>query len=149
MAPSVAPRLGLDQWAFDLIASYAKRGTCWRRQAGCLGLDKYNRIVGLGMNGVPRGFQHCTEFPCLGAEDPPGDTSNCWAVHAEANMILNSQDASSIEKVYVSISPCKTCALMLANLPNLKTVKTQKVYADGRGINILEMAGITVDVVAP
>jgi dCMP deaminase len=140
-------RLSLDQWAFELIESYAKRGTCIRRQAGCLGLDGYNRIVGLGMNGVPRGFQHCTEVPCIGAGDPPGDTSYCWAIHAEQNMILNAHDSSSIQRVYVSVSPCKTCALMLSNLPNLRKVKTLARYADDRGIDILETAGVEVEVV--
>lgn len=142
MDPQV--RLSLDDWAFELVLSYSKRGTCIRRQAGALGLDKYNRVVALGMNGVPRGFQHCTDVPCIGATDPAGDTSNCWAVHAEANMILNAHDPAAIEKVYISTSPCRNCGLMLANLPNLKTVKALTLYADKRGILILKTAGVEV-----
>lgn len=140
----LGPRPSLDEWAFDLVESYAKRGTCVRRQAGCLALDQYNRIVGLGMNGVPRGFQHCTETPCLGSTDPPGNTDHCWAIHAETNMLVNAHDATSIVKVYVSTTPCSRCALVLANLPNLKIVKALSRYTDDRGIDILEHAGVKV-----
>lgn len=139
-------RLSLDDWAFSQIESYSKRGTCTRRQAGALALDQYNRIIGLGMNGVPRGFVHCTTVPCIGATDPAGDTTNCMAVHAEANMILNSHDTMAIVKVYVSTTPCKNCALILANLPNLKIVKALTRYADYRGIDILETAGVVVEI---
>jgi deoxycytidylate deaminase len=129
-----------------MVESYAQRGTCTRRQAGCVGLDRYNRVVGLGMNGVPRGFVHCTEMPCLGATDSPGDTSRCWAIHAETNMIINAHDTTAIEKVYVSTTPCTKCALMLANLPNLKVVKALARYADPLGIELLQQAGVTVEV---
>lgn len=136
----------LDAWAFTLIGSYALRGTCVRRQAGAVGLDQYNRVIGLGMNGVPRGITHCTEAPCVGATDPAGNTENCMAIHAEINMITNSQDPVAITKVYVSTTPCKGCALVLANLPNLKLVKALIKYADERGIEILEAAGIKVTI---
>ncbi len=140
-------RLSFDDWAFDLIRSYAQRGTCTRRRAGALGIDQYNRIVGIGMNGVPRGFQHCTDVACAGATDPSGDTSNCWAVHAEANMIINAHDTAAIVRVYVSTTPCTRCALMLANLPNLAVVKALTLYSgDLRGIDILITAGVKVEV---
>lgn len=136
----------LDAWAFTLVGSYALRGTCIRRQAGALGLDIDNRIVGLGMNGVPRGIQHCIDKPCVGATDPAGNTDNCMAIHAEINMIVNSHDPVTIKKVYVSTTPCKGCALVLANLPGLTVVKAMTKYADERGIEILEAAGIEVHI---
>lgn len=142
----VKDRITLDTWAFSMVSLYAMRGTCVRRQAGALALDEYNRVIGMGMNGVPRGFVHCTDSPCIGATDEAGNTDNCWAVHAEANMVLNAHDPSKIEKVYVSVTPCKNCALILANLPNLKIVKALGRYADERGIDILETAGVTVEV---
>lgn len=142
-------RLSLNAWALELVDSYAQRGTCIRRKAGAVALDQYNRVVGLGMNGVPRGFQHCTDAPCVGATDPAGDTTNCWAVHAEANMIINAHDPMAIHVVYVSVAPCKNCALMLANLPNLSSVRCFGKYADIRGIDILRTAGVTVELIDP
>lgn len=146
MTTTLKRRLSIDAWAFTLVGSYALRGTCIRRQAGALGLDEHNRIVGLGMNGVPRGIQHCIDKPCVGATDPAGNTDNCMAIHAEINMIINSHDPAAIRKVYVSTTPCKGCALVLANLPKLSSVKALSKYADDRGIEILQAAGIEVTI---
>lgn len=98
------------------------------------------------MNGVPKGMTHCTDIPCLGATDEPGNTTNCLAIHAETNMLINSYDTMKIVKVYITTSPCLPCALMLANLPNLKVVKALTRYADERGIEILEIANVTVEI---
>lgn len=139
-------RLGVDDWAFSVLDSYALRGTCVRRQAGAIGLDERNRIIGLGMNGVPSGMTHCTEAPCEGAKDLPGDTRRCMAIHAEINMIANSLGADRIVKVYTSATPCFECAKVLANLPNLKQVISKEHYADARGVYLLRNLDISVEV---
>lgn len=136
----------LEDWAFGIIGTYAERGTCIRRKAGAVGFDEHNRIVGLGMNGVPRGLPHCIETPCPGATDEPGDTNNCWAIHAEINMLVNSSDPAAITKIYVSTTPCQRCGLVLANLPQLKEVHAITTYADRRGMEILTLAGVEVTV---
>lgn len=140
-------RLSFTEWAISLIDTYAERGTCIRRKAGCVAFDKDNRVVGIGMNGVPKRFKHCTDSPCLGATDAPGNTDNCMAIHAEMNMLVNCHDPSSIDRIFVSTTPCKACGLVLANLPNLKLVYAKTRYADRRGEDILEHAGI--DVILP
>lgn len=139
-------RLGIDDWAFSVLDSYALRGTCVRRQAGAIGLDERNRIIGLGMNGVPRGMPHCIEINCEGAKDLAGDTRRCLAIHAEINMIANSLGPDKIVKVYTSATPCFECGKVLANLPNLKQVISKEHYADGRGTYLLRDAGISVEV---
>lgn len=139
-------RPSFTDWAFSMVESYAQRGTCTRRQAGCVGFDENSRVIGMGMNGVPRGFTHCTDKPCPGATDASGDTSNCWAIHAEINMLINASDPSAITKIFVSTTPCMRCALVLANLPKLKFVRALTRYADTRGIEILEIAGVEVKV---
>lgn len=134
----------VDQWAKKMVDAYAERGTCVRRQAGSLALDDQGRIVGVGMNGVPRGFVHCIEQACGGEKDTPGNTDRCMAVHAEANMILNSIAPDRIVRVYVSASPCKGCALLLANLPRIREVLYWEEYADDRGLSILVQRGVRV-----
>lgn len=141
----MSERSTVDDWAFSLVTAYAKRGTCIRRQAGALALDYRNRIIGVGMNGVPAKFPHCIDIPCAGATDAAGDTTNCYAIHAEVNMLINAMgDRDHIATVYITTTPCKTCALMLANLPGLKYVRCITRYADQRGIEILDRAGISV-----
>jgi dCMP deaminase len=145
--PVVRPTI--TEWAFQVLESYAKRGTCIRRKAGALALDEYHRIIGLGMNGVPRGMPHCIQTPCAGAEDPKGDTRWCLAIHAEVNMIMNAiSSPTKIVTVYTSVTPCFECAKVLANLPNLKRVISMATYADRRGVDLLVEAGIEVHILS-
>jgi deoxycytidylate deaminase len=135
-------RPSLDDWAKEIVDAYAARGTCSRRQAAAVGFDVYGRIQGIGMNGVPRKFPHCTETECPGAQDMHGQTENCYAIHAEQNMILNAHDPMEIIEVYISCSPCKSCALLLCNLPQLVRVCYWEEYADLRGIQLLRRRGV-------
>lgn len=138
----ITRRPSVHEWAFSTAEAYAARGTCGRRKAGAVALDDRGRVVGIGMNGVPSGFTHCIDKPCAGRDDEPGNTDNCLAIHAEANMIINSISTDRIVTVYVTTSPCKGCALLLCNLPNLKSVFFREVYSDIRGIDLLMKRGI-------
>lgn len=137
-------RPSIHEWAMEVAETYAKRGTCVRRLAGAVALDDEKRVVGIGMNGVPRGFAHCIDKPCGGEKETPGYTDNCMAVHAEANMIINSISPDRITTVVVTASPCKGCALLLANLPNLRQVVYREKYADSRGRELLAARGLVV-----
>lgn len=127
-----------------IVCAVAELSTCPRREAGALAVGLHSRVVGIGYNGVPKGkaWPHCTVIPCPGVKDPPGDTTNCYAIHAEANLLLNCGNVDEVQEVYLTSSPCKTCALQLVNLPNLQRVGWIEEYADKRGIDILERSGI-------
>ncbi len=135
-------RMEKREWYRVLVGAVAKRSTCARREAGAIAFDKYGRIVGSGFNGVPKGFPHCFISPCEGANDPPGDTSRCSAIHAEVNCIVNSFNPMEIHTMVCSVSPCFNCALVMANLPSLRKVYYLGVYADRRGVDILALAGV-------
>lgn len=135
-------RKSFDEWALDLAVKAAERSTCRRRATGAIAVDAYKRIIGIGYNGQPRGFKHCIDEPCPGANDESGNTSRCEAIHAEENMIMNSRDPYAIHKVYLTTSPCFHCGLLLANLPNLLVVIYIDKYTDTRGLDILARANI-------
>lgn len=142
--------MSIDEWAINLAFDTALRGKCPRRQTGAVALDRYDRLMGVGYNGQPRGFhrhpefRHCNVSPCPGVTEPAGSTDLCEAVHCEVNLILNVRgDSFDITKVYITDSPCHDCALMLCNLPNLECVMYGRVYADTRGIEILRRSRIT------
>ena len=135
-----------DTWAMSLAKHAATRSTCARRNAGAVAVDDQRRIVSIGYNGVPSGYPHCTpETPCPGAFDKSGDTSNCMAIHAEVNCIIHSRDPYRIHTMYVTASPCKNCALVLANLPNLKRVVYGEDYPDDRGLAALRRNRIKLE----
>ena len=101
------------------------RGTCSKRQVGCVLVDSYNRIIGTGYNGVPMGYPHCTENACPGATQSRG-SDTCLGVHAESNALLNCQDTYKLYKCYTTLAPCLRCTKTLLN-----TTCTEIMFIDG------------------
>jgi dCMP deaminase len=106
-----------EETALSLAAIWAKRGTCCRRQVGCVLVDADGHELSTGYNGPASGMPHCTrETPCPGASSPSGQGLDlCEAVHAEANALLFCPDVRKIEYAYVTCSPCVHCVKLLMN----------------------------------
>lgn len=132
-------RLSRDEWAMELCAITAKRGTCCRRQVGCVLINHRGHVIATGYNGVAAGLPHCNErvlvdrapepgcfgkwtqretFPnaCEAAFAPSGTSlDGCEAIHAEQNALLQCKDVYEIHTAYVTASPCMTCTKLLLN----------------------------------
>jgi dCMP deaminase len=114
----------------------ARRTTCLRRGVGCVLTNKYNHILSTGYNGVAKGEAHCNEgvrhyderdettgkWPykyinaCPGASATSGSQlDDCYALHSEWNALLQCRDPQSIERAYITTSPCITCVKLLLN----------------------------------
>ncbi len=106
-----------DEWLLAMARLVATRGTCARRQVGCVLTNARGQVLATGYNGRPRGFDHCAGgAPCAGASASSGtDLDACEAVHAEANALLQCRDVEQIEACYVTVSPCVTCVKLLLN----------------------------------
>jgi dCMP deaminase len=50
-----------DRTFLDIASSLAERGTCIRKQVGCVITDIHGYITSTGYNGVARGLPHCNE----------------------------------------------------------------------------------------
>lgn len=64
-------RLSRDEWGLRLAETTALRGTCLRRQVGCVLTDYAGRVLATGYNGVAVGAKHCNEevdVPIYGPE---------------------------------------------------------------------------------
>lgn len=108
----------------------ATRGTCVKRQVGCVLTDSYNRIIGTGYNGVPMGYPHCTEDACPGANQSRG-SDTCLGVHAESNALLNCRDVYKLFKCYTTLAPCLRCTKTLLN-----TTCTEIMFLDGSDVEL-------------
>lgn len=99
----------------DMAYILSKRGTCARRQVGCILADQDGFILSMGYNGPAAGRPHCSEgFPCPGAKAPSGENLDaCQALHAEQNAILRLPDPRKVEIAYVTVSPCISCVKLL------------------------------------
>lgn len=138
-------RTSRDEWGIQLAQVTARRGTCCRRQVGCVLVDADGHVIATGYNGVAAGRPHCNEakqegadyepwgdlslgltrptkiitvFPnaCPGATAPSGtNLDGCEAIHAEQNALLQCPNVRAIHTAYVTCSPCVTCVKLLMN----------------------------------
>lgn len=131
------------EYFLDMARLVGSRSTCYRRNVGCVLVDRYNRVLATGYNGVASGTLHCNEeirdqsyvavigsnrvpsllntrFPnlCEGAESPSGtNLNNCKAIHAEINALISCRNPEDIRTCYVTASPCIFCVRPLMNTP--------------------------------
>ncbi len=120
-------RVSFDDYALELAATAATRGTCLRRQHGAV-LVHERRIVAAGYDGAPSRYPHCETGSCPLPAAEAGDDADCIAVHAEANVLLDSTPQQrSGASLYTTAVPCFGCAKLIANA-NLAEV----VAAGGR-----------------
>ena len=50
-----------DKTLLDIASVLAKRGSCIRKQVGCVLVDELGQILSTGYNGVARGLPHCND----------------------------------------------------------------------------------------
>ena len=70
-------------------------------------VNKKNRIVGVGYNGMPRG---CSDMEFPWARDGATlEQKYLYVVHAELNAILNSTQSLKNCTIYTALFPCNEC----------------------------------------
>ena len=123
-------RLEKHEWYMRIAEVVALRGTCLRRQVGCVLVDYRGHILSTGYNGVPRGAKHCNQeasalldtydtiypFSCPAAKEGTGSNlGGCRAIHAEQNALLQCPDVEKIMYCYTTVEPCEHCTKLLLN----------------------------------
>ena len=109
-------RPSVDEYFTMMAILASSRGTCARRQVGCVLVNADKKVMATGYNGVPSGFVHCIDEPCEGADCPSGEgLDKCEAIHAEQNALLQCLDVNQIETAYCTTAPCIHCVKLLLN----------------------------------
>lgn len=105
-----------DEYFLEMAQLVARRGTCARRQVGCVLVDNRSIVLATAYNGVPKDVTHCIDKSCPGRSFSSGQgLSECQAIHAEMNALLWCSDVSKIETLYSTASPCNDCLKVLLN----------------------------------
>ena len=113
----------IDNYFMKIANVVATRGTCIRRQVGCVLINARNHIIATGYNGVAKDFPHCIDEPCKGADGKSGEKlGECEAIHAEQNAMLQCKNIYGIETCYSTVSPCIHCVKLLLNTSCTKIV---------------------------
>jgi dCMP deaminase len=116
-----------DTYFSAICKAISERGSCGRRQVGCVLVDADNKILSTGYNGPACGMPNCIDHPCPGRFLPSGEGLDlCEAIHAEQNALLQCPDTTKIHTAYCSASPCVHCVKLLMNTSCVRVVFSEK-----------------------
>ena len=98
-----------DEYFMGIALISAERSKDPNSQVGACIVDQDNKIVSLGYNGAPIGYDDDKDMTW---EREGGflDTKYAYVCHSELNAILNSKIPVRGCKVYVTLFPCNECA---------------------------------------
>lgn len=138
-----------DEYFLTWAQHAATRGTCIRRQVGCVLINDRGHMIGSGYNGVEAGAPHCNysikedgftytkldtmayPYACEGALLASGQgLEKCDAIHAEQNALLQCPDVFTIDTCYVTHSPCVWCVKLLLGTSCLRVVFRERYAHD-------------------
>lgn len=144
-----------DKLFIEFARLVAKKSTCKRCEVGCV-ITKNNRVISNGYNGSLKGLKHCKDH-FKGCSDINSESfkeehhkfAQKYEVHAEQNAIAFIAKHGSQEidgaTAYITLSPCRECAKLLA-ASGIKRVVYDELYdRDTEGISLLKEYGIQVE----
>ena len=140
--------LSWDEFFMGVAKLAARRSKDPNTQVGACIVSKNNRILSVGYNGTPNGYDD-HYFPW----DREGDELNTkymYVVHAERNAILNYRgNIKDFDgaKLYVTLFPCNECAKAIIQAGIRTIVYDCDKYADTPSViaskKMLRAAGVT------
>ena len=129
----------------DTAERFAQLSSAKRLQVGAV-VVKDNRIISIGYNGTPSGWDNNCEYE-------EGDELGGYflktkpeVLHAETNAIAKlakSTESGENSTLFVTHSPCLDCAKLVYQ-SGINTVYYRNSYRDESGIQFLEKAGVQV-----
>ncbi len=117
-----------DEYFMGVASLSAKRSKDDSSQVGACIVNKRNRIIGIGYNGLPYGCSD-DEFSWE-REGNFLDTKYAYVVHAEANAILNSSNDLEGSKIYVTLFPCNECSKLIIQSGIKEVIYLEDKYHD-------------------
>lgn len=134
---------------------FAELSTAKRKQVGAV-IVKDNRIISIGYNGMPSGWDNNCEYEVEEFQTEYGVGSKLVktgelktrpeVLHAESNAIAKlakSTESGDGASMFITCSPCIECAKMIFQ-SGIKEVFYDEDYRDDGGIVFLNKCGITV-----
>ena len=126
--------LNWDEYFMGIAKLSSMRSKDPNTQVGACIVGSDNRILSIGYNGTPNGFQD-DEFP-WDREGNPLDTKYLYVCHAEMNAILNyrgSRKELEGAKIYVDLFPCNECAKIIIQSGIKDVIYLSDKYANTDG----------------
>jgi len=135
--------------------TYASLSSAKRLQVGAI-VVKDNRVISIGYNGMPSGWDNnCEEVVNVVPSDPRYDYNNFTkelktkpeVLHAETNAIAKlarSSESGLDATIFITHAPCLDCAKLIYQ-SGISKVYYRNAYREDTGINFLLKGGINVE----
>ena len=125
--------LSWDEYFMGIAVLSAKRSKDPSTQVGACIVNKDNRIISVGYNGMPRCCSD-DEFP-WDKNDNPLDSKYLYVCHAELNAILNCDRGNVRDCIcYTTLFPCNECAKAIIQSGMSEVVYMEDKYADSDSV---------------
>ena len=130
----------------DVAERFAQLSSAKRLQVGAI-VVKDDRIISIGYNGMPSGWDNCCEFEINARELGYRELKTKPEVlHAESNAIAKlarSPESGEGASIFITHSPCIDCAKLIYQ-SGIATVYYKNDYRSIQGIEFLEKSNIKV-----
>ena len=130
----------------EVAKTFANLSSAQRLKVGAI-VVKDDRIISIGYNGMPSGWDNCCED--FIRQDEVGHTvlkSKPEVLHAESNAIAKlakSPESGDGASIFITHSPCIECAKLIYQ-SGITTVYYEESYRSTQGIDFLEKSDIKV-----
>jgi dCMP deaminase len=135
----------------DLAKTAARRATCDRGRSGCV-IVRDKQVLVTGYVGSPLGLPHCDDVGHLMKKvvhDDGSVTQHCMrTVHAEQNAICQAARrgiALDGGTLYCSMTPCRTCAMLIINCGIKRVVCLNRYHAGVESEEMFRLAEVQLD----
>lgn len=128
--------------------TFASLSTAERLKVGAI-VVKDNRIISIGYNGMPSGWDNCCEEEVVTEYESYTDSALVTkkeVIHAEANAIAKlakSTESGDKADMYVTHAPCIECAKQVYACGISRLIYKNK-YRDSSGIDFLIKSGVEI-----
>jgi len=131
----------------DIAERVAQLSTARRARVGSI-VVKDDRIISIGYNGTPRGWDNNCEYEnfTLGSVDQPKLETRPEVCHAEMNAlakIARSNESAEDADMFVTHGPCMECAKLIYQ-SGIAKVYYGEPYKDDAGVRFLKQSGVEV-----
>jgi len=123
---------------------YSQLSYARRLKVGAI-IVKDNRVISIGYNGTPSGWDNDCEIVLKRYENGKEElVTKPEVIHAEANAIAKlarSQESGEDSDMFITHAPCLECAKLIYTA-GIKKVYYKHIYRSDDGINFLHQCGI-------
>ena len=118
-----------DEYFMGIAMLSCERSKDPNTRVGACIVSTDNKILSIGYNGAPIGFDDDKDMP-WNRDGKPLDTKYLFVCHSELNAILNCPTSVKGAKVYVTLFPCNECAKAIIQAGIKTVVYDSDKYAD-------------------